>query len=132
MNTSHILVFTDRLTKGESPIEVFTEIEVFYVIRGFLNELDPGKCRHALDEYDSEAYYLLGLILKAHQSTNVMTSDELADDLEEYFSKQFSVFPQSDLKKFAYFLFQEILILKSHKVRGRDLSETLKLSEWIE
>jgi hypothetical protein len=129
MNSTNILSYTNRLVQGENPTEVFTEIEIFYVIRDFLNRLDPGNCRHALDEYDSEAQHLLNYFIDAHSVNKIITSNELADYVEEYFFKRFNRIQTENMKSFASFLFQEILILRTHKIRGKDLSKTLIQSE---
>jgi hypothetical protein len=130
MNSSDILIFSNRLTKGENPNTVFAEIEMFYVIRQFLNNLNPGQCDHALDEYDSEAGHLLGYLLDRIKLMKFITSDEFADYLIEYFFKQFSRVLNDDLKQFTYFLFQDLRLLHLNRIDNTNFSQILILSEW--
>lgn len=131
MKSTDILSYTKRLILGEDPVELFNEVEIFYVIRDSLNRLDPGKCRHSMDEYDDEAQYLLNYIINSHSLNKIITSNELADFIKEYFFKQFRTIQNENMMHFSYLLFQEILILGNpRKIRGRKISDILKLSEW--
>lgn len=133
MDESNLLSYTKRLKQGENPREVFNEIEAFYVIRGFLNDLDPGLCGHTLDEYDSEAHHILAYILGFHASGKVLTSDELADYLRAYFTHRFgSVDDSYNVHHFTFGMTQGLGMLHEQKMRGKKLGQTLKRSEWKE
>ena len=122
MRSSDILTYTNRLILGENPIEVFTEIEIFYLIRQALNKLDPGGCAHGGDEYDSEAHCLLNYIISACENSKEVTNDEFTDFANEYFAKQFGELRIQDNKDFGYFLLQELKTtwFPSETVRGKN------------
>lgn len=132
MRSADIMTYSNRLKLGENPIEVFTEIEIFYLIRQALNTLDPGDCLHGADEYDIETHYLLDYILSACENSREVTNDEFADFANDYFVKQFGDLRIKENRDFAYFLFQELKTtgLPSEKVRGKKLKAMLKMCEY--
>lgn len=132
MHSADIMTYSNRLNLGENPIEVFTEIEIFYLIRQALNTLDPGDCLHGADEYDIEAHYLLDYLMCACENSREVTSDEFADFANEYFVKQFGDLRIKDNRDFTYFLFQELKTtgFPSETVGGKKLKAMLRISEY--
>ena len=118
--------------QGENPSDVFTEIELFYIIREALNNLNPGRSGYSPDEYDLETNYLLDHILAAHENKKEITTDEYAVFVEKYFVQQFGEAKSEKIKAFAINLFENLHSMEfpSSTIRGTDFPSMLKVDSY--
>lgn len=116
--------FSQRLLAGESQKIIWSEIELFYVIRQTFYLLDPGKISdYAPDEYDHYAAFVLGFLAQFAETGLSISHPDLEDLALTWMPREFKGVDPEVARDFAYELYCELFTWREETiyVKGKPL-----------